>query len=120
MNHPVLVSSFLALGVLSALIGCAGMVAMRGAASRLHYVSFSGLVAPCFVLAAVLSAEGLSQAGRKAILLVLVVLVQSPAIAHVLGRAIYFYEHPRSEVRGPRSEVRGPRSEVRGPRKPHR
>lgn len=92
MKHHVLISIFLGLAVLAVLVGCAGMMRMRGAAARLHYTSLTALAAPLFVLGAVVSAEGLSQAGVKAILIVLVLWIQSPVVAHALGRAIHSQE----------------------------
>ncbi len=102
MNHPVLVSIFLGLAVLIVLAGCAGLLAMRGAAARLHYASFTALLAPPLVMAAVLSTEGLSQAGFKAILIVVLLLVQGPVVAHAIGRAIYSHDRLPMEPRNSR------------------
>lgn len=89
MNHPVLVSIFLVLAVLTVGAGCAGMWLMRGAAARLHFVNAAGLLAPPLVMAAVLTEAGLSQAGLKAVLIAAILFLQGPVLAHVLGRAIY-------------------------------
>lgn len=89
MNHPVLVSVFLGLAVLALAGGCLGLVRMGSPAARLHFVGASALVAAPFVLAAILTEEGLSQAGLTAILIVIVLLIQGPVVTHVLGRAIH-------------------------------
>lgn len=92
MNHPFLVSIFLGIAVLTVGIGCLGLILMRGAAAKLHFVNGVTLVAPLFVLAAVLTEEGLSQAGLKSALIVLLLLIQSPVLTHVVGRAIHSHE----------------------------
>src|SRR5438094_592417 len=97
MNHPILVSIFLAGAVLVIIAGAAGVWLMRGAAARLHFVNAAALLAPPLVMAAVLTEEGLSQAGLKAILITLVLFVEGPVLAHVLGRAIYAHERLSSK-----------------------
>lgn len=94
MKHEMLTSVFLALAALATVISCAGLLRMRGAAAKLHFVSWLTLTAPPCVLAAVLCEEGLSQAGRKTILIVALLLLQGPLISHILGRAIHSNEHP--------------------------
>ncbi len=97
MSHPILISILLGLAVLAVAAGCIGMLRMRGAAARLHFVSATALLAPPLVMAAVLCQEGLSQAGLKAILLALILLVQGPVAAHVLGRALYTRDHAKRQ-----------------------
>lgn len=102
MNHPVLVSIFLGLAVAAVLGGCAGIMTMRGAAARLHFVNAATLIAPPLVMAAVLTEEGFSEAGLTAILIVAVLLIQGPVVAHVIGRAIHSHERlPVREERKP-------------------
>jgi monovalent cation/proton antiporter MnhG/PhaG subunit len=92
MTYPVITAVFLSASVLTVILGAVGMAAMRGAAARLHFLSAVSLVAPPLMTAAVLCESGLSQAGVKTILIALVLLVQGPVVAHVLGRAIYAHE----------------------------
>ncbi len=95
MSHPVLAGCFLGLAVLAMYLSCLGLLLMRGAAARLHYLGFASLLAPVFVMAAVLTEEGLSMAGRKAILIVLILALEGPVLAHILGRAVHKYENDK-------------------------
>lgn len=98
MNHPVLTSIFLTLGVFSVLTGVTGVGLMRNAAARLHYVNATALVAPPLFMAAILCEQGFSQAGLTAILIVVLLWLQGPVLAHVIGRAIHSHERqPRDE-----------------------
>ncbi len=88
MNHPVLTTVFLVLAVLVIYGCCAGLLLMGSSLARLHYVGAAGLVAPLLIMAAVLTEEGASQAGLKAIMIAVLLAVQGPVVAHILGRAI--------------------------------
>lgn len=88
MSHPVLTTAFLIAAVLVVLGCCLGLLLMRSPLARLHYLGPASLLAPWLVAAAVLTEEGLSQAGLKALLIAVVLLLEGPVLAHVLGRAI--------------------------------
>lgn len=80
---------FLAAGVLAIMVAAVGVVLRRGAMDQLHYVAFAPLVAaPLFAAAACLQ-QGWSAASAKVVLIAAVLLVQSPVLAHAVGRAIY-------------------------------
>ncbi len=92
MSHPVLISAFLAAAVLVILACCFGMTRMGSAAARLHYLGPASFLAPPLVAAAVLVQEGLSQAGVKAILIAIILVVEGPILAHILGRAVAYHD----------------------------
>ncbi len=89
MNHPVLVSVLLAAAILVIYAACLGLLLVRGAAARLHYLGPVTLLSPGLVSLAIIVQEGLSQAGRKAIFITCVLLLEGPILAHILGRAIH-------------------------------
>ena len=102
MSHPALDCIFLGAAVLVVAVGCAGMLTMRSAAARLHFINATTLWSAPLVMAAVLSEEGLSQAGLKAILIAAVLLAQGPVLAHVIGRAIHSHDRlPLTNQRKP-------------------
>ena len=77
----------LALAVAAVAVTAAGIVAARTVFDRLHYLGPAASVGPACVAAAVVLREGLSQAGIKAILVALVILVMNPVLTHATARA---------------------------------
>jgi multicomponent Na+:H+ antiporter subunit G len=75
-------------GVALAVIAGLGLLLMRDALERLHYV---GLLIPaaCCAGLAVFVREGFSLIGNKALLLAAFLLVTSPVVSHVTARAIH-------------------------------
>lgn len=93
MTWPeLLVIILLTLGVGAELWCCLGLLLMRNVYNRLHYVSLASLLGPIVIVAAVLVQEGLSQAGIKAILILLVLVTISPVMTHAMARAIRLRE----------------------------
>jgi multisubunit Na+/H+ antiporter MnhG subunit len=86
--------------MLVVIAGTLGMALMRGAAARLHFVNAVSLVAPPLIMAAVLCDSGFSQAGVKTILIVIVLSLEGPVLAHVLGRAIFTHERVPETKKG--------------------
>jgi multisubunit Na+/H+ antiporter MnhG subunit len=80
------VYALLGLGVGLELLACGGILAMRNAYDRLHYVAPSTLGA-VLIAAAVWVRDGPSFIGVKAALLAAFLLVASPALAHGTARA---------------------------------
>jgi monovalent cation/proton antiporter MnhG/PhaG subunit len=80
------VYTLLALGVGAELLAAAGVLAMRGAYDKLHYVAPSTLGA-VLIAAAVWVRDGPSFIGLKAILLAAFLVVASPTLAHATARA---------------------------------
>ena len=77
-------------GIAVQVFGCLGVVLMRDALDRLHYVGASvvGVTAVC---AAVVVAEGPSLIGLKAVLTAAFLLATGPVLAHATARAIHLH-----------------------------
>jgi multicomponent Na+:H+ antiporter subunit G len=85
--RDVVVTVLLFAGVAIAVLAALGVVLMRDAFERLHYVGAMSPAAACLA-AAVVVRESFSLIGNKAIVLGVFVLVTSPVMAHVTARAI--------------------------------
>jgi multisubunit Na+/H+ antiporter MnhG subunit len=81
-------------GVATQVFACAGVLLMRDALDRLHYVGASAVGIAC-VGAAVLVAEGPSLIGLKALLTAGFLLVTGPVLAHATARAIHLHREAR-------------------------
>lgn len=81
-------------GVAVQILACLGVVLMRDALDRLHYVGASvvGVTAIC---AAVIVAEGPSLIGLKALLTGAFLAVTGPVLAHATARAIHLHRRGR-------------------------
>jgi multisubunit Na+/H+ antiporter MnhG subunit len=77
----------LAAGGAVEVFGIAGVVLMRGALERLHYLGTSTL-ATVLVAVAIVVRESFSQIGILALLLAAFVAFAAPVMGHVTGRAI--------------------------------
>jgi multicomponent Na+:H+ antiporter subunit G len=89
--RDAIASVLLVAGVAIELLACAGVVLMRQALDRLHYVAPGGLGGICFA-AAVLVQSGPSLIGIRAILLAAFLFVTAPVLAHATARAIHHRE----------------------------
>jgi monovalent cation/proton antiporter MnhG/PhaG subunit len=99
----VSVTVLLVLGVGVELVCCLGVLVMRGVYDRLHYTGPAS-VGAVLIAAAVGVREGLSQQlSVKAILIAAVLLVVSPILVHVTGRAARLRE--RGELQAQPHEV---------------
>lgn len=75
------------LGVGIELLGCLGVLVMRGVYDRLHYTGPASLGA-VLIAAAVVVREGLiSQISTKAVLTAAILLAVSPILVHVTARS---------------------------------
>ena len=81
-------------GVVVLAFACLGVIVMRGALARLHYVQVATLGA-VLVVAAVLVRDGASLIGVKAVLVGAFLLATGPVLSHATARAI----HTRAERR---------------------
>ena len=75
-------------GVVVLAFSCLGVLLMRGALARLHYVSVSTLGA-VLVVAGVLVRDGASLIGVKAVLVGAFLVATGPVLSHATARAIY-------------------------------
>jgi multicomponent Na+:H+ antiporter subunit G len=81
-------------GVVVLAFACLGVLFMRGALARLHYVQVANLGA-VLVVAAVLVRDGASLIGVKAVLVGAFLVATGPVLSHATARAI----HTRAERR---------------------
>jgi monovalent cation/proton antiporter MnhG/PhaG subunit len=93
----------LAVGVLVELSCCVGVLLMRDAYDKLHYTGPAAILGPAAVAAAIVIREGVGQAGIKAVLVALLLIVANPVLAHATGRALYIRQrdHLEPESTGP-------------------
>jgi multicomponent Na+:H+ antiporter subunit G len=89
--RDVVVSVLLFAGVALAALATLGVLLMRDAFERLHYLGPASLAAGC-IAAAVVVRESFSLIGNKAIALAVFILVTSPVLAHVTARALHKLE----------------------------
>jgi multicomponent Na+:H+ antiporter subunit G len=86
--------ALLAAGTACQLLGCLGVVLMRDALDRLHYVGASAAGVPLVCLAVIVG-EGPSVIGLKALLTAAFLLVTGPVLAHATARAIHLHREAR-------------------------
>jgi multicomponent Na+:H+ antiporter subunit G len=89
--RDVVTWALVAAGVAIQVFACLGVVLMRDALDRLHYVGASAL-GITLVAASVIVAEGPSLIGLKALLTASFLLVTGPVLAHATARAIHRHE----------------------------
>jgi multisubunit Na+/H+ antiporter MnhG subunit len=82
-------------GVAIQVFACLGVMLMRDALDRLHYVGAAAVGVPC-VCAGVFVAEGPSLIGLKAILTAAFMLASGPVLAHATARAIHLHRRARA------------------------
>jgi multicomponent Na+:H+ antiporter subunit G len=86
--REAIAAALLFAGVACALLGALGVLLMRDALDRLHYV---GLGAPAALLigAAVVVKDSFSLIGGRAIVVGVLVLVTSPVLTHTTARIVH-------------------------------
>ena len=93
MARAVAVDVLLGLAVLVVLASSAGVLLMRDAYQKLHYVTPVSMVAPVLAGLAVLVQSGWTAASGQAWLVVAIMLITSPLLAHATVRAIWIREN---------------------------
>jgi monovalent cation/proton antiporter MnhG/PhaG subunit len=83
----VAVAVLLTAGVGVELACCLGVLMMRDAFDKLHYTAPATTVGALAIALAVVVEESFSQAGIKALLVFLVLLVTNPVLTHATARA---------------------------------
>lgn len=86
--RAVIVCLLLGGGVLVELLCCLGVLAMRRAADRLHFLGPASFLGPGLIAAAILVNKSGFQAGVKAVVIFIALLVFSPVLSHATGRVI--------------------------------
>ena len=87
MAREIAVDVLLALAVLVALVSATGVLVMRDAYQKLHYVTPLSLVSTALVGLAVLVHSGWSTNSAQTWLTVLLVVIASPFVSHATMRA---------------------------------
>jgi multisubunit Na+/H+ antiporter MnhG subunit len=77
----------LVFGMVVELLCCLGLLVMRSTFARIHFLGPATILGATSIAAAIVVKEALSQAGIKAILIAATLLVASPLLSHVTGRA---------------------------------
>jgi len=93
----VAVVVLLVFGVGVELVCCIGVLVMRGAYDKLHYTGPAAIFGPSAIAAAIVVRESFSQAGVKAILAALLLIVANPVVTHATGRALYIRQRDHLE-----------------------
>jgi len=84
----IAVGILLGFGVFVELACCIGVLVMDDAYDKLHYLGPATILGPVAIAAAVVVRESLSQAGVKAVLTALLLIVASPVLSHATARAL--------------------------------
>jgi len=87
----------IAFGVAVELACCAGIIVMRGAYDKLHYLGPAAIVGPLSIAAAIVVRESVSPAGIKALLTAGLLAVASPVLTHATARALYIRQRDHRE-----------------------
>ena len=96
--QDVVVGVLLAVGILSVLLSCVGVVVMRTPLDRLHFTAPAGTIAPVLFAVAVLVEEPLSSAGVKAVIVAVLIVISTPSLSHATARAARIREHGRFKL----------------------
>ncbi len=92
MKHQLSVEILLACAVAIAFVCTVGMLVMRDAYQRLHYLAPAASISPVLIMIAVLLEEKLTQSGIKSILVAAVMFVMNAILSHATARAFRIRE----------------------------
>jgi monovalent cation/proton antiporter MnhG/PhaG subunit len=106
--REVAVAALLTLGVAVELVCCVGVLVMRDAYDKLHYTAPATTVGALAIALAVVVQESLSQAGIKALLIFLALLVTNPVLTHATARAARVRQLGTWQARPEPPEAGGP------------
>ena len=107
MIREIATDMLLALAVLIVAASAAGVLVMKDAAARLHFVTPAAVVAPVLVAAAVFVRQGLDENTGETLVALFFMVVAGPYLSHATIRAIRVREH--GDWRLTRAEQHGPR-----------
>jgi monovalent cation/proton antiporter MnhG/PhaG subunit len=86
--RAVAVAALLTVGVGIQLASCLGVLLMHGVYDKLHFTAPATTIGSLAITLAVIVEESLSQAGLKALLVFLILLVANPVLTHATARAV--------------------------------
>jgi multicomponent Na+:H+ antiporter subunit G len=96
----VAVAVLLGAGVVVELASVLGALLLRDAFDRLHFTAPATTLGPLAIAAAVIVRESFSQAGIKALLVAVVLLVTNPVLTHATARAARIRAHGEWTAQG--------------------
>jgi multicomponent Na+:H+ antiporter subunit G len=85
--REIAVCALLTIGVLGFAFTSVGVLLAEDVFDRIHYLAPGSLVGSAAIAAAVVVDNGFSQAGMKAILIAILLLVSNPVLSHATARA---------------------------------
>ena len=91
-GREILADALLGLAVLIVLASSVGILVMRDAYQKLHYVTPAALVAPLIVGLAVLAQSGLTENTVQTWLALFFIMIASPFLSHATIRAVRIRE----------------------------
>lgn len=97
-------AALLAVAVLAAALSSLGVLLMRDALDRLHYLGPITVVSAPAVFAAIAIEHGLGAMTYRSAIVMLILLATGPIVSHAIGRAAH--------VRGDARRLRGEQSEI--------
>ena len=86
-GREILADCLLGLAVVVVLASSVGILVMRDACQKLHYVTPAALVAPIVVGLAVLAQSGLTQDTAETVLALIFIVIAGPVLSHATIRA---------------------------------
>lgn len=89
MTRLIVVDVLLALAVLTVAASAIGLLRVKTAADRLHYVTPASVVAPVLVAAAIFVRQGLDENTGETVVAVVIMLAAAPFLSHATIRAIH-------------------------------
>lgn len=92
MTRQIAADALLAVAVLIVAASALGVLFMPGAFAKLHFVTPAVVVAPVFVVAALLVREGLDENSGETVLALFFLVAASPFLSHATIRAIRIRE----------------------------
>jgi multicomponent Na+:H+ antiporter subunit G len=104
--QTIIVIVLLTFGVAVELACCLGVLVMEDAHDKLHYIGPAAIFGPLAIAVAIVIRESFSQAGIKALLTAVLLIVVNPVLTHAIGRALYIRRRDHLE---PEPRARGSR-----------
>ena len=103
----MLIDVLLGIGVVSAVLSSLALLIMKDLYERLHYLAPPATISIICFTAAVIADKHLSQAGIKALLIMLILLAMNAVLSHATARAARIRQFGRwiadaTEIRGDR------------------
>ena len=83
----ILIDVLLGIGVVSAVLSCIAVLVMKDLYERLHYLAPPATITIICFTAAVIADKHLSQAGIKAVIIMIVLLLMNAVLTHATARA---------------------------------